>query len=166
MAIAILSSLRSKDPSKQVGACIVGKNKIIEGIGYNGFPRGCDDSHLPWAKRSNNGLLGTKYPYVVHAEANALLNTNRSDVRGSSIYVTMTPCNECAKLLIQAGIQEVIYMEGKDVSENHVAHAGGPRNTKEDANAMYAAAAKMFKMAGVQLRQLKPSRAVHVDMWA
>jgi deoxycytidylate deaminase len=76
-----------------------------------GFPRGCDDDALPWAKAAEGGILGTKYPYVVHAEANALLNTNTSNIAGATIYVTMIPCNECAKLLIQAGISEVVYFE-------------------------------------------------------
>ncbi|MEW5307253.1 MAG: hypothetical protein WDW36_009661 [Sanguina aurantia] len=114
MAVAFLSSQRSKDPNKQVGACIVSAEQVILGIGYNGFPRGCPDSTLPWAKKSASGdPLDTKYPYVVHAEANALLNKNAASVKGACVYVTMFPCNECAKLLIQAGITEVIYHEGK-----------------------------------------------------
>jgi dCMP deaminase len=96
----------------QVGACIVGgRRNVILGIGYNGFPRGCPDDKLSWAKKSKKGQLGTKYPFVVHAEANALLNTNHADLNGASVYVTMFPCNECAKLLIQAGIKEVVFHE-------------------------------------------------------
>lgn len=112
MALAFLSAQRSKDPSKQVGACIVSPARIILGIGYNGFPRGCADSRLPWAKRATSGgALATKYPYVCHAEMNAILNKNAANVAGATMYVTMFPCNECSKLLIQAGIREVVFYE-------------------------------------------------------
>ena len=111
MGVAILSSKRSKDPSTQVGACVVNEDKRIIGIGYNGFPRGCDDNIYPWGKTSNN-ILETKYPYVVHAEANAILNSSAS-LKGATIYVTLFPCNECAKLLIQSGIRHIIYMSDK-----------------------------------------------------
>ena len=99
----------------QVGACIVGRDQIILGIGYNGFPRGCHDGRLPWAKVAVDGnKLKTKYPYVVHAEANSILNAkNTPTLAGASIYVTMFPCNECAKLIIQAGIREVVFYEDK-----------------------------------------------------
>lgn len=101
--------------SVQVGACIVGRDQIILGIGYNGFPRGCHDGNLPWAKAAPDGSkLKTKYPYVVHAEANSILNAkNTPTLTGASIYVTMFPCNECAKLIIQAGIREVVFYEDK-----------------------------------------------------
>lgn len=112
MALAFLSAQRSKDPSKQVGACIVSPARIILGIGYNGFPRGCADSRLPWAKRATSGgALATKYPYVCHAEMNAILNKNAANVAAATLYVTMFPCNECSKLLIQAGIREVVFYE-------------------------------------------------------
>lgn len=110
MGIAILSAMRSKDPSTQVGACIVNKNKRIVGIGYNGMPIGCEDDLFPWAREGN--LLDTKYPYVVHAEPNAILNSN-SSLEGCTIYVTLFPCNECSKLIIQSGIKEVVYMDDK-----------------------------------------------------
>ncbi|KAK9844230.1 hypothetical protein WJX84_011033 [Apatococcus fuscideae] len=114
MAVAYLSAQRSKDPHKQVGACIVSNEQIILGIGYNGFPRGCDDAQLPWAKCSDQDqLLDTKYPYVCHAEMNAILNKNQASLSQAKLYVTMFPCNECAKLLIQAGIKEVIFHEDK-----------------------------------------------------
>lgn len=114
MAVAFLSSQRSKDPAKQVGACIVDKNNVICGIGYNGFPRGCSDEELPWSKRSRDGdPLATKYPYVCHAEMNAILNKNGASVAGARVYVTMFPCNECAKLMIQAGIGEIVFHEDK-----------------------------------------------------
>ncbi|XP_073139014.1 uncharacterized protein [Henckelia pumila] len=102
MAIAFLSAERSKDPNRQVGACLVSEKGIILGIGYNGFPRGCSDEKLPWAKKSKNGdPLETKYPYVCHAEVNAILNTNHASAEGQRLYVTMFPCNECAKIIIQ-----------------------------------------------------------------
>ena len=112
MAIAFLSAQRSKDPSTQVGACIVNEEKKIVGIGYNGMPNGCDDDILPWARSADNSL-DTKYPYVCHAELNAILNKNAADVKNCSIYVALFPCNECAKLIIQSGIKHVIYMSDK-----------------------------------------------------
>ncbi|XP_022137276.1 deoxycytidylate deaminase isoform X2 [Momordica charantia] len=102
MAIAFLSAERSKDPNRQVGACLVSQNGVILGIGYNGFPRGCPDDQLPWAKKSKtSNPLETKYPYVCHAEVNAILNTNHASASGQKLYVTMFPCNECAKIIIQ-----------------------------------------------------------------
>lgn len=110
MGVADLSARRSKDDTSQVGACIVNPRNRIVGIGYNGFPIGCSDDDLPWERDGN--FLDTKYAYVVHAEANAILNAN-SDLDSSRIYVTLFPCNECAKLIIQSGIKEVIYLENK-----------------------------------------------------
>jgi len=104
--------MRSKDPNTQVGACIVNADKRIVGIGYNGFPRGCSDEELPWAREAENPL-DTKYPYVCHAEMNAILNKNSADVKGCSIFVALFPCNECAKLIIQSGISEVVYLSDK-----------------------------------------------------
>ncbi|XP_034080409.1 deoxycytidylate deaminase isoform X5 [Gymnodraco acuticeps] len=106
MAVAFLSAQRSKDPSSQVGACIVNQENKIVGIGYNGMPNGCDDDLLPWS-RSADDRLNTKYPYginkVCHAELNAIMNKNSADVKGCSMYVALFPCNECAKLIIQSG---------------------------------------------------------------
>ena len=100
MSVAFLSSMRSKDPSTQVGACIVNSEKRIVGIGYNGFPKNCSDDELPWTRESESGSeLDTKYPYVCHAELNAILNKNSADVQGCSIYVGLFPCNECAKMV-------------------------------------------------------------------
>lgn len=110
MGVADLSSMRSKDDSSQVGACIVNPKNRIVGIGYNGFPIGCDDDDFPWEREGK--FLDTKYPYVVHAEPNAILNSN-VDLEGSRMYVTLFPCNECAKLIIQSGIKEVIYLSDK-----------------------------------------------------
>jgi dCMP deaminase len=109
MAMAFLTAKRSKDPNTQVGACIVSPNKKILALGYNGFPRKCSDDHLPWA-RTGESKLHTKYPYVCHAEVNAILNKCSSNVEGGTLYVALFPCNECAKLIIQAGISEVVYL--------------------------------------------------------
>ena len=135
MALAILVSLRSKDPSSKVGAVLVRDKKII-GTGYNGFPSGCDETKFPWNRDMSAGWLNTKYPYVIHAEANALLNTV-APAAGGSVYVTMHPCNECAKLLIQGGVRQVVYL-----SQKH-----------KDADA-FVAASRLLEVTGVQVRQL------------
>ena len=108
MGVALLSSQRSKDPHTKVGACIVNEDKRIVGIGYNGMPYGCDDKVYPWDNDKKADSLDTKYPYVVHAEPNAILNST-SNLKGSTLYVTLFPCNECAKL----GIKHIIYMDDK-----------------------------------------------------
>lgn len=113
MATAILSSKRSKDPNTQVGACIVDKQKRIVAIGYNGFPRNCSDDEFPWVKNSANDPLDCKMLYVVHAEANAILNSNCSSLEGTRLYTTLFPCNECTKLVIQSGIKEIYYISDK-----------------------------------------------------
>ncbi|PKA55243.1 dCMP deaminase [Apostasia shenzhenica] len=142
MAIAFLSAKRSKDPNRQVGACLVSQNGIILGIGYNGFPRGCSDDKLPWAKKSISGdPLETKYPYVVHAEVNAILNTNHASAAGQRLYVTMFPCNECAKIIIQSGVSEVIYFVEKMLNNPDTA---------------YTASHKLLSMAGVKVRKHQP----------
>ena len=111
MGVALLSARRSKDPNTQVGACIVNdKNKIV-GAGYNGLPLGCDDDEFPWEKQGD--FLQTKYPYICHAELNAILNNIGMDLRGCKIYTALFPCNECAKAIIQSGIAEVIYLSDK-----------------------------------------------------
>jgi len=110
MGVAILSSKRSKDPSTQVGACIVNEDKKIVGIGYNGFPSGVNDDEFPWGKEGE--YIDTKYPYVVHAEPNAILNATAS-LKNCTIYVTLFPCCECAKLIIQSGIKEIVYISDK-----------------------------------------------------
>ncbi len=134
MGVAMLSSLRSKDPNTKVGACIVNQSKRIVGIGYNGFPHGISDDTFPWNR--DGDFLDTKYPYVVHAEANAILNATTSLV-GASLYVTLFPCNECAKLLIQSGIQEIVYLSNK--------HA--------DSDACKAAT-RMFQASGIKMRHM------------
>ena len=111
MGVAILSSQRSKDPSTQVGACIASDENKVVTMGYNGMPIGINDDELPWSRNAISPF-DNKYFYVCHAEFNAILNSNAS-VRGCRLYVTLFPCNECAKALIQAGIKEVIYLEEK-----------------------------------------------------
>lgn len=107
MGIAMLSALRSKDPNTGVGACIVSRDNKILSLGYNGMPLGISDDDYPWEREGS--FLDTKYPYVCHAELNALLNYTGSQLRGAKVYVTLFPCNECTKALIQSGISEVIY---------------------------------------------------------
>lgn len=136
MGIAMLSAKRSKDPNTQVGACIVNENNKIIGIGYNGFPLGCSDDDFPWDREADN-INKTKYPYVVHAEANAILNSTK-DLHGSRIYIGLFPCNECTKLIIQSGIKEIIYLSDKYKNTDPVK-----------------AARKMLKKSGVKERQLK-----------
>lgn len=110
MGLAHLSALRSKDPSTQVGACIVSADKRVVGIGYNGLPKGCDDDVFPWGKEGD--YLATKYPFVVHAELNAILNSG-TNLKACQLYVSLFPCNECAKAIIQAGITRVVYEDDK-----------------------------------------------------
>ena len=113
MGIAKLSALRSKDPSTQVGACIVSSDNRILSMGYNGTPNGFDDQDFPWDREGH--ALNTKYLYVCHAELNAILNFrgHKRDFEGAKIYVALFPCNECAKAIIQSGIKEVIYLSDK-----------------------------------------------------
>ncbi len=120
MGIAILSAERSKDPNSQVGACIVDKNNRIVSLGYNGAPTGFDDDNdMPWDREGE--FLNTKYAYVCHSELNAILNAPGS-VKGCKMYVTLFPCNECAKALVQAGITEIIYLCDKyDKTDGNIA---------------------------------------------
>jgi len=136
MAVALLSAHRSKDPSTQVGACIVNRQNKIVGIGYNGFPIGCSDDELPWER--DGEYLGTKYPYVCHAEMNAILNSTMADLSGGRLYVSLFPCNECAKLIIQVGLRKVIYLSDKYADQD-----------------LFVAARRMFEMAGVETMQLE-----------
>ena len=110
MGLAHLSALRSKDPNTQVGAAIVDENHRVVSVGYNGFPKGCSDDVFPWEREGS--VLHTKYVYVVHAELNAILNSPRS-VSGCTIYVSLFPCNECAKAIIQSGIRRIVYESDK-----------------------------------------------------
>eukprot|EP00429_Kryptoperidinium_foliaceum_P013206 CAMPEP_0176033302 /NCGR_PEP_ID=MMETSP0120_2-20121206/16447_1 /TAXON_ID=160619 /ORGANISM="Kryptoperidinium foliaceum, Strain CCMP 1326" /LENGTH=433 /DNA_ID=CAMNT_0017366627 /DNA_START=235 /DNA_END=1533 /DNA_ORIENTATION=- len=139
MAMAFLTAQRSKDPNTQVGACIVDEESRIIGLGYNGFPSGCSDDLLPWA-RSNSNSLHNKYLYVCHAEVNAILNKGSANVKGATIYVALFPCQNCAKMIIQAGIREVVFMS--DAYHD----TPGCRASRT-----------MFRCAGVKLRQYIPS---------
>ena len=147
MAIAKLSAMRSKDPSTQVGACIVDKNNRILSIGYNGAPNGYSDDIFPWDREGNE--LETKYPYVVHAERNAILNYrgSRKDFEGAKIYVDLFPCNECAKEIIQAGISEVIYLSDKYANTNSVI-----------------ASKRLFDACGVSYHELKDVKKKEVTL--
>ena len=190
MSVAFLSAQRSKDPNKQVGACIVGEDKLILGVGYNGFPRGCADNALPWRKKSaNDDPLETKYAYVCHAEMNAIMNKNSASVAGGSLYVTMYPCNECAKLMIQAGIREVVYCEGKLKNDNSSSSTSASNNSSKEKKAAllentkngdgaatgavekkeekkvdpsYFASQKLLALAGITVRKYEPK--VKVDL--
>ena len=139
MGIAKLSAMRSKDPHTQVGACIVGEDNKILSMGYNGMPRGCSDEEFPWG-RDGEDPLDTKYIYVCHAELNAILNYSGTNLKGSRIYTTLFPCNECTKALIQVGIKEVIYQD----------------NLYPD-SASVVAAKKMMKAAGITYRPYAPT---------
>jgi dCMP deaminase len=129
MGIALLSAKRSKDPSTQVGACIVNAHNKIVSVGYNGMPIGCSDDAFPWAREGD--LLETKYPYVCHAELNAILNNVGFNLENCKIYVPLFPCNECCKAIIQSGIRDVIYIsdkyaetDGVKASKRMMDHAG------------------------------------------
>lgn len=134
MGVALLAAKRSKDPSTQVGACIVSPENVIISTGYNGFPYGCSDDEFPWDREGDE----TKYPYVVHAELNAILNAGGRNLKGARVYVDLFPCNECAKAIIQSGIKEVVYLYDK--------YADTPATV---------ASKRMLNAAGVKLTQLK-----------
>lgn len=138
MGIALMSAQRSKDPSTQVGACIVSSENRILSVGYNGMPRNCDDDVYPWDRDGDD--LNTKYMFVCHAELNAILNYSGTNLKGSKVYVTLFPCNECAKALIQSGVAEVIYYSDK-YSDSFSTLA----------------AKRMFDSAGIKMTQYKKS---------
>ena len=136
MGVALLAAMRSKDPNTQVGACIVDKSHVILSTGYNGFPKGCSDDVFPWERTGED----TKYTYVVHAELNAILNSGGKDLRDAVLYVSLFPCNECAKAIIQSGISEVVYL-----------------SDKYDKEPSTLASKRMLQAAGVAVRRLNPS---------
>ena len=149
MAVAKLTAMRSKDPNTQVGACIVGTDNRILSVGYNGAPNGFDDDKFPWAREGNP--LDTKYLYVCHAERNAILNFkgSRRDLENAVIYVDLFPCNECAKVIIQSGIKEVVYMCDKYADTDSVK-----------------ASKRMMDAAGVTYRMYIPSdKKIELDLW-
>ena len=140
MGVSLLAAERSKDPSTQVGACIVSDDNRILSTGYNGFPKGCSDDEFPWNRDEKLGE--TKYNFVVHAELNAILNAGGKSLVGSRIFVSLFPCHECAKAIIQSGVKEVVYLSDKyngTVSDN--------------------ASRRMLQAAGVKLTKMKPTKA-------
>ncbi len=134
MGIALLSAQRSKDSNTQVGACIVNHENKILSLGYNGMPTGCSDDEMSWEREGSP--LDTKYMYVCHAELNAILNRSSGSLEGAKLYVTLFPCNECAKAIIQSGIREVVYMSDKYADADNTI-----------------ASKRMFDMVGVKYRQ-------------
>ena len=145
MGVAHLSGMRSKDPGTQVGACIVSSDKILS-MGYNGFPMGCSDDAFPWDREGEE--LNTKYPFVTHSELNAILNYRGGSLEGTKIYVSLFPCNECAKAIIQAGIRTVVYDSDK--------YEGTPGNR---------ASKKMFDAAGVNyVPYSRTGRQIHIQV--
>ena len=140
MGVAMLASERSKDPSTQVGACIVDENNRILSTGYNGFPQGCSDEEFPWNRDDSNGE--TKYKFVVHAELNAILNAGGKSLVGSRVFVTLFPCHECAKAIIQTGVKEVIYL-----------------SDKYDGTDSENASKRMLDAAGIKYTRIKPTKS-------
>ncbi len=147
MGVAQLSGFRSKDPNTQVGCCIVSDDNKILSMGYNGLPKGCSDDEFPW-DREGEPYDDTKYAYVTHAELNSILNYRGGSLEGASLYVSLFPCNECAKAIIQSGIKTVIYDSDK--------YDGTPGNI---------AAKKMFDAAGVEYRKYSPTgRTITIEV--
>ncbi len=146
MGIALLSSGRSKDPNTQVGACIVDKENRILSIGYNGTPNGFSDNIFPWNREGD--MLETKYAYVCHSELNAILNYpgNRHDLEGATLYVALFPCNQCAKMIIQSGIKNIVYL-----------------SDKYDKKKETVASKIMFEECGVRYRRLKINTNINID---
>ena len=144
MGIAQVVRARSKDPNTKVGACIVKDNRILS-TGYNGFPHGCSDEEYPWSK-DDEDVTKNKYFYVTHAELNAILNARQS-VEGATLYVTLFPCNECAKAIIQSGIKKVIYMRIKADTKEKIEAYDATCNMFDDANVSY----EKFEPAGITL---------------
>ena len=146
MGVSKLSGMRSKDPNTQVGACIVSDDNKILSMGYNGFPNGCSDDVFPWDREGED--IDTKYPYVTHSELNAILNYRGGSLEGTKLYVSLFPCNECAKAIIQAGIKTVVYDSDK--------YNNTPMNI---------AAKRLFDAAGIRYYAYKPTgRKIELDL--
>lgn len=144
MGIAMMSSFRSKDPNTQVGACIVSPEHKILSMGYNGFPEGCSDDEFPWCREGEDN----KYLYTTHSELNAILNYRGGSLEGSTIYVTLFPCNECAKAIIQSGIKEIVY-----------------DSDKYDGTRAVLASKRMLRAAGIVLRRYTHTeRKITIDL--
>ena len=151
MGIALLSAMRSKDNNSQVGACIVSQENKILSLGYNGMPIGCNDDDMPWEREGED--LNTKYMYVCHSELNAILNSPNHDLHGARMYVTLFPCNECAKAIIQSGIREVIYLSDKYADTDNV------RASKR----MLHSAGVTYRQLDTQLEEIRLSFSVDAD---
>ena len=147
MLMADLISERSKDPSTRTGGVVVDENNVVLGLGYNGWPRGVEEGIFPWDREGGyekEEFLNTKYAYVVHAEINAILNSNKS-VAGGKLYCHLFPCNECAKTIIQCGVKEVIYADDKYMNEEYSV-----------------AAKKLFDLAGVRYKKYVPTKKIEI----
>ena len=140
MGVAHLSGMRSKDPNTQVGACIVSPDNKILSMGYNGFPKGCSDDEFPWERENANDRNLTKYPFVTHSELNAILNYRGGSLEGTKLYVSLFPCNECAKAIIQSGIKRIVYLDDKYKNSNN-----------------NIAARHMFRISGVETKKYELS---------
>lgn len=146
MGVATLSGMRSKDPNTQVGACIVSPDHKILSMGYNGFPLGCSDDEFPWAREGEP--LENKYFYTTHSELNAILNYRGGSLEGATMYVTLFPCNECAKAIIQSGIKRLIY-----------------DSNKYDGTLAVIASQRMLQAAGVELQKYEhTNREIHMQL--
>ena len=146
MGVSLLSGMRSKDPNTQVGACIVSEDNKILSMGYNGFPIGCSDEEFPWDREGD--MVETKYAYVTHSELNAILNYRGGSLKGAKLYVSLFPCNECAKAIIQSGIKTVIYDDDK--------YADTPGNI---------CSRRMFDAAGVEYRKYqRTGRGIKMEL--
>ena len=147
MAVAKLASMRSKDPNSQVGACIVSADNKILSMGYNGFPLGCSDDEFPWG-REGEDPLNTKYVYVTHSELNAILNYRGGSLEGAKLYVSLFPCNECAKAIIQSGIRRIVY-----------------DSDKYEATPAVVASKKMLNAAGIVLQRYEhTNRRIELEL--
>ena len=140
MGVAHLSGMRSKDPNTQVGACIVSPDNKILSMGYNGFPKGCSDDEFPWERENDKDSNLTKYPFVTHSELNAILNYRGGSLEGTKLYVSLFPCNECAKAIIQSGIKRIVYLDDKYKNSNN-----------------NIAARHMFRISGVETKKYELS---------
>lgn len=146
MGVSKMAGMRSKDPNTQVGACIVSEDNKILSVGYNGLPLGCSDDEFPWEREGEE--LDTKYPYVTHSELNAILNYRGGSLAGAKLYVTLFPCNECAKAIIQAGIRTVIYDSNKYDGTNSIT-----------------ASKRMFDAAGVKhIQYQRSNRKIELEL--
>ncbi|XP_021360241.1 deoxycytidylate deaminase-like isoform X2 [Mizuhopecten yessoensis] len=153
MGVAVLSAKRSKDPNTKVGACIVNENKRIVGLGYNGYPDNIhdNDAKLPWGKSSEkdaDGNVKDRDLYVCHAEMNAIVNKLSVDITDCTIYTTLFPCNECAKLICQSRLGKVVYLKRKD----------------EDDEGKHKAAENMFNLGGIKMEKYKPTRTIELEI--